>query len=203
MTRRGLFLAFVAALAGSAAIASITMLAPPPPDPLPEPPLWDDDVLMPPYRTPAQAVVVRMFQGRLLSSENEVEVTTIFPGPGFTMVPDAGEADPRRDATDEADGIADHLRGIFSLGEVRALGASRVPLTGGSALVHEGDAITEIRLQGRPVGLTAVRLVVSQRRDGEEVMATSVLARRGKTIVLAGASGGGDGDLTLVSLTPQ
>jgi len=204
MSRRGMILTLGAtALAASAAVASISMMIPPEPEPLPLPEIVPDCVEMPPYRRPASSVLVRMFRGRLLASPDEVEVTTIFPGPGFTVLSDVTlEVDPF-DATDaEIEEITAHLRGIFSLGQVTSLGSSRVALRGGSAMVNEGPRVTGIRLEGHPVGLTAARLVVTETRDGAEVMATSVLARRGKTIVLAGASEDSGDDLLLVSLTP-
>ncbi len=134
-------------------------------------------------------VMLQLFRGSTAGSHSEVSITTIFRERTFTVLADA----------DLAQGAQDDLRSqvkeIFSLKEIVSLGSSMVTLAGGSALLDDDGRQVAIRIEGQPVGARAVRLVVSQMRDGREDMATSVVARYGKTIVLAGpapsaASGG-------------
>ena len=146
-------------------------------------------------------VLVTMFRGRVLDSRQEVSITTIFREPSFTVL---GDADLAFDSEDE---IRAHVRDLFSLGEVVSQGSSRVALSGGSAMLLDegGRHLAQIRVQGQRVGEHAVRLVVSEASGGKEVVATSVVARRGKTIVLAGpAAPGRDGaeEISLLCLTP-
>jgi hypothetical protein len=143
-------------------------------------------------------VMLQLFRGSTAGSHSEVSITTIFSARTFTVLADA----------DLAQGAEDDLRSqvkeIFSLKEIVSLGSSMVPLAGGSALLDDDGRQVAIRIEGQPVGGRAVRLVVSQMRDGREDVATSVVARYGKTIVLAGpapSAASGDQEIIFVCLT--
>ena len=185
----------VASLAGSAAVVSFAML-PRAPELLPTPELpqsWEPYI--PRGTAEHEAVLVRMYRGRMQPALQEVSITTIFRDESFTVVGD-------EDITGDSDAdLAAHLEKLFSLEEVVSLGSSLVPLSGGSALVNDG---WEIHVEGQRVGDRAVRLIVWKKRDGEGVVATSVITRRGKTIVLAGSSStrAGDDGPYFVCLTP-
>lgn len=153
-----------------------------------------------PHSSPAAAgedqVLVRLFRGRTHASQEEVEITTIFHEPGFSVVADTA-------TTGSDQGIQDHVKEVFSLREIASLGSSHIPLRGGSVIVDEAEHREEIRLSGQPVGRHAVRLVVSEAHDGREIVATSVIARRGRTVVLAGhGARADDTDVTFICLTP-
>ena len=142
------------------------------------------------------AVLVRMYSGRVLPTTQEISVTEIFREPTFTVL-----ADPAISQASEAELMA-HAREIFSLAELSSLGSSIVSLTGGSAILNDGSRNLEIEIHGQYVSDDTVRLIVSRKRDGEEVVATSVVARRGKTVILVGTPAPDGGDLPLICLTP-
>lgn len=153
--------------------------------------------------SPASAagpIEVEILSGRLSAGEDEVSITTIFREDTFTLL-----------ATETPDGGARellhrHVRELFSLEEVVSLGASRVPLTGGSAIFEADGERMEIHVQGQMAGGQMVRLVVSNVRNGQEEVATSVLARRGRTVVLTApgpANAGREARMTFVCLTPR
>jgi len=124
--------------------------------------------------------MLQLFRGSTAGSHSEVSITTIFRELTFTVLADA-------DLTQGAeDDLKSQVKEIFSLKEIVSLGSSMVALAGGSAVLDDDGRQVAIRIEGQPVGGRAVRLVVSQMRDGREEMATSVVARYGKTIVLAG-----------------
>lgn len=145
--------------------------------------------------------LIRMFRGRLIPSTQEVEVTTFFRDAGFLLLSGA-DGTGAQDAGLE-DEIVAHARGVWSLGEVTPLGASRMSLSGGAVVVDGGPHSTRLTIEGEPVGPDSVRLRVSQSNEGKEVVATSVVARRGRTIILAGggSSGSSDDELLLVAFT--
>ncbi len=140
--------------------------------------------------------LVRMFRGRVLPSTQEVEVTTFFRDPGFFQL--AGPDAAPQDGLEEEVGA--HARGVFSLGEVTPLGTSRMALTGGAVVVDGGPHPTRLSIRGQSVGNDAARLQVTQSYEGREVVAASLVARRGTTIILAGG-GLAEDDLLLVCLT--
>jgi len=138
--------------------------------------------------------LVRVYRGRLLPSTQEVEVTTFFRDREFLLIDEA-------DASEQQDGgledeIVAHARRVYSLGEVTSLGGSRMALTGGAVVVDGGPHLTRLSIEGRPVGRDAAQLLVSQSNDGREIVATSVIARRGRTIILAGGGGASRGSDT-------
>ena len=131
----------------------------------------------------------------------------------FTMVlddnngvPQSGQWTVYADVTGGSEEeLKTQLREIFSLKELASLGSSIVSLAGGSAVLDDNGHRVEIHVEGQPVGLRAARLVVSQVNDGQEIVAGSVIARTGKTVVLAGppaddATGGHE--IAFVCLTP-
>jgi len=146
-----------------------------------------------------KAVLLRVFRGRTRTTRSEISVSTIFRGPSFSVL-----ADPDITGSTEQE-LTAHLKEIFSLKEVVSLGSGRVELAGGSAVMDDDGHSLEIHVEGQPAGRNTVRLMVSQTRDGAEVVATSVIARHGKTVVLAGPSASGSGDdggVSFVCLTP-
>jgi len=143
--------------------------------------------------------LVRMFRGRHLPSSQEVEVTTFFRDAGFLLLSGADGAGAM-DAGLE-DEIVAHARGVWSLGEVKSLGASRMSLAGGAVVVDAGPHLTRLTIAGQHVGPDSARLLLSQSNGGREIVATSVVARRGRTILLAGGAKSTDDDLLLVAFT--
>ena len=145
-------------------------------------------------------LLVQIFRGHTISSSQEVSITTIFRQRAFAVLADA-------DLTGNPDEeIGSQVREIFSLREVDSLASSVVPLSGGSALFDDGGGRRiEIRIEGHPLAGRAVRVVVSELRDGAEAVATSVIAKAGKTVVLAGPAtdgNAGDQEINFVCLTP-
>lgn len=128
-------------------------------------------------------ILVQMFRGQMLASEQEVSITTIFRAPTFAVLADA----ELTEGTEEA--LMAQVRDTFSLREMTSLGSSLVSPEGGSAILDDNGRRFEIRIQAEPVGSRARRLVVSAIQQGVEVVATSVIARAGRTIVLAGPAG--------------
>jgi hypothetical protein len=132
-------------------------------------------------------------------ASQEISVTTIFRERSFTVL-----ADPDMAAGSEEQ-LKAHLARIFSLRQVDSLSNSLVPLAGGSAVLEVGGHRVQIRIAGQLVGDLASRLEVSEVRDGEEVVASSVIARQGKTIVLVGPAAPGrrgDQEVSFICLTP-
>lgn len=152
-----------------------------------------------PWLRPPDHVLVQLLRGRTRSSGQEISVTTIFRERSFTVLADA---DVRGGSEEE---LKTQVREIFSLKELASLGSSIVPLTGGSALLDDAGHRVAIHIEGQPVGGQAARLVVSEVYDGTEIVAGSVIARGGKTVVLAGPPApGADGgqEIDFVCLTP-
>ena len=152
-----------------------------------------------PSARPPDHVLVQLFRGRTQPSREEVSITTIFRERSFTVL---GDADVAGGSEEE---LKSQVREVFSLKELSSLGSSIVSLSGGSAVLDENGHRVEIHVEGQPVGGQAARLVVSEVQDGQEVVASSVIARTGKTVVLAGppapkATGGREIDF--VCLTP-
>jgi hypothetical protein len=150
-------------------------------------------------RTGPHRLLVQLFLGRTIASAQEVSITTIFRPRSFVVLADADVTGGSEQA------LISQVREVFSLGEVVSLGSSIVPLSGGAAMLDDDGDRIELRLQGHALGERAVRLVVSELRDGQEVVATSVIARSGKTVVLAGpaaARARGDQEINFVCLTP-
>jgi len=143
--------------------------------------------------------LIRMFRGRLIPSTQEVEVTTFFRDPGFLLLSGADGAGAQDAGLDEE--IVAHARGVWSLGEVTPLGASRMSLAGGAVVVDGGPHLMRLTIEGQPVGPDSARLLVSQSNEGKEVVATSVVARRGRTIILAGGRNPSEGDLLIIAFT--
>ncbi len=198
MTRRALYLSLLLALTAAGAAAGVSLSTRPEPI---EPPDIPTRFIAPTSPAPLtdQAVLLRVLRGRTQPTRSEISVSTIFRGPSFSVV-----ADPDITGNTEQELIA-HLKDIFSLQEVVSLGSGRVELAGGSAVMDDDGHSIEIRVEGQPAGRNTVRLMVSQTRDGVEVVATSVIARHGKTVVLAGPGSSGTPDydgISFVCLTP-
>lgn len=145
-------------------------------------------------------LLVQIFRGHTVYTGQEVSITTIFRERSFVVLADA-------DLTGNPEELGSQVREIFSLREVDALASSVVPLAGGSALFDDGRGRgIEIRIEGQPLAGRAVRLVVSELRDGAEAIATSVISKAGKTVVLAGPAttgiAAGDQEINFVCLTP-
>jgi hypothetical protein len=150
-------------------------------------------------RTGPHRLLVQLFRGRTLASAQEVSITTIFRPRSFVVLADADVTGGSEQA------LISQVGEIFSLGEVVSLGSSIVPLSGGAALLDDDGDRIELRLEGHALGGRAARVVVSELRDGLEVVATSVIARSGKTVVLAApatARARGDQQIIFVCLTP-
>jgi len=148
---------------------------------------------------PPDHVLVQLFRGRTQATGQEISITTIFRERSFTVL---GDADVTGGSEEE---LKSRVREVFSLKELASLGSSIVPLSGGSAVLDDNGHRLEVRVEGQPVGGHAARLLVSESHDGEEVVASSVIARSGKTVVLAGppapvAAGGTE--INFVCLTP-
>ena len=171
-------------------------------------PLADTAPLRPstPHSEPAGPgrILVQIFRGHTIASAQEVSITTIFRGRSFVVLADADLSGNPGNPDDE---LGSQVREIFSLGEVDSLASSVVPLPGGSALFDDGGGRhIEIRIEGHPLAGRAVRLVVSELRDGAEAVATSVVAKAGRTVVLAGPAtdgNAGDQEINFVCLTPM
>lgn len=150
-----------------------------------------------PAAAASDAILVRMFRGHMGQSSQEVSITTIFREPTFTVLDEASD-------DDSEELLRQHIKEIFSLAKIASLGSSTVSLAGGSVFLDEGSRVTRIHVTGQAVGSGAVRIVVSQANQGAEMVATSVIARRGRTAVLAGTSEGAAraGDLLFICLTP-
>lgn len=143
-------------------------------------------------------VLMQIYRGDIKTTSREVSTTTIFRD--HSLIAGDGVDAARLSGED----VIDQVREIFSLEEVSSLGSSMVPLFGGVAVVDDDGREARVRLMGQPVDEHSVRLVISQQRDGEEDFATSVIARYGKTLMLAGPTSRSDGrDVMLfVCLTP-
>ena len=148
---------------------------------------------------PPDHVLVQLFRGRTRATGQEVSITTIFRERSFTVLADA-------DVTGGSEeDLKSRVREVFSLKELASLGSSIVPLSGGSAVLDDNGHRLEVRLEGQAVGGHAARLFVSESHDGEEVVASSVIAGSGKTVVLASppvpvAAGGTE--INFICLTP-
>ena len=182
----------LAAAAGAGAIAPAVRFVRP----------ADVDRSIAPATQPAgpERLLVQIFRGHTVSNIQEVSITTIFRERSFVVLADAeltGNPDEE---------LGSQVREIFSLREVDSLASSVVPLAGGSAFFDDGGGRSiEIKIEGQPLAGRAVRLVVSELRDGAEAVATSVIAKAGKTVVLAGpatAGNAGDQEINFVCLTP-
>jgi hypothetical protein len=123
-----------------------------------------------------------------------VEVATIFRDPAFAVLAD----DQRTVGSEEA--LRARVRDLFALGEVDTIGSSLVDLPGGSALMDDGGRLVEVRLKGRPAGERSVRLVITASLDGLGPVTTSVIARQGRTVLLAGQPA--NGLVSFVGVTP-
>jgi len=147
---------------------------------------------------PPDHVLVQLFRGRTQPSPQEISVTTIFRERSFTVL---GDADVTGGSEEE---LKTRLLEIFSLKELSSLGSSIVALAGGSAVLDDDGHRFEVHVEGQPVGGNAARLVVSESHDGTELVASSVIARTGKTVVLAGppAPAGSGREINFVCLTP-
>ncbi|HET9482089.1 MAG TPA: hypothetical protein VFP98_10065 [Candidatus Polarisedimenticolia bacterium] len=149
----------------------------------------------------AGRILVQVLRGSMVDSAQEITVTTIFREQSFSVLAGAELAGASEDE------LRAHVRDIFSLKEVTSLGTSVVPLSGGEALLDDGRRL-RVRIRGESMGDRAFRLVVSEVRDGKETVASSVIAREGRTVVLAGppAAGepgrGADGAVSFLCLTP-
>lgn len=152
-----------------------------------------------PGAEPAASILVELLRGTAQSTAPEVSITTIFRDQTFTLL--AGDAPDGRAQED----LHRHIREMFGLAELTSLGSSLVPMAGGSAILDVEGGRIEFRIDGQPMSDRIYRLVVSERRGGREEVATSVLARRGRTVVLAGPTtphpGEGPG-FSFVCLTP-
>ncbi|HET6373787.1 MAG TPA: hypothetical protein VFG76_10790 [Candidatus Polarisedimenticolia bacterium] len=133
-----------------------------------------------------RAVLLQIFGGDRRAPQQEVSITTIFPERTFSVM-----ADTDMEIGSEEE-LAAQVREIFSLESLVSLGSSHVSLPGGAALVDDGGVQMRVSIHGQQVSDGAVRLVISAAHGAEETVATSVIARVGKTIVLAGPSMGGD-----------
>jgi hypothetical protein len=191
--------ALVATVLAAAAVTALAM-APPrlsiPPPVLP--PAWQP--ADPPDPVLAQGgpdrILVQIFRARPLSTGEGVEVTTIFRGPSFTVLADSDGMIGSEAALREG------VRDLFSLEQVDSIGSSLVDLPGGSALLDDGGRLLKVRVSGQPVGDRALRLVVSASLDGAGTVSTSVIARQGKTIVLAGQPSPAEPHVRFLCLTP-
>jgi hypothetical protein len=143
-----------------------------------------------------QQILVQIFRARPLTAGGGVEVTTIFRGPSFTVLADSVGVIGSEDA------LRERVRDLFSLEQVDSIGSSLVDLPGGSALLDDGGRPLEVRLSGQPVGDRALRLVVAASLDGTGTVSTSVIARQGKTIVLAGQPSATEPHVRFLCLTP-
>lgn len=143
-------------------------------------------------------ILMQIYRGDIRTTPREVSTTTIFRENSLT---ERDGVDPARLSGED---VIDQVREIFSLEEVSSLGSSVVPLFSGVALVDDEGSEARIRLTGQAVDEHSVRLVISQQRDGEEDFATSVVARYGKIVMLAGPTSRSDGrDVMLfICLTP-
>ena len=145
-----------------------------------------------------QRVLLRLFRGRREPAGQDVSVTTLL-GPGVPTV----VVDPElAEATD--DDLRAQLRSVFSMSQVLALGSTITELAGGRALLDDGVGLPlEISIAGQPATARAARLVLSLRRAGRELIATSLVVRSGRTVIVAGPQGDastGD-DLIFVAVT--
>ncbi|HEY3176436.1 MAG TPA: hypothetical protein VGK94_11840 [Candidatus Polarisedimenticolia bacterium] len=144
-------------------------------------------------------LLVQLFRGRAFSTRQEVTTTTILRPRSFALPGDADVAGGSQEA------LISQLREVFSLDDVTSLGSTIVPLSGGAALLDDDGHRIELRLEGHAVGGRAARIVVWELHDGREVVASSVIARSGRTVVLAGppaAAGDSDQEVSFVCLTP-
>jgi hypothetical protein len=143
-------------------------------------------------------VLMQIYRGDMKASSREVSTTTIFREHSVTG------ADGADSARLPGEDVSDQVREIFSLEAVSSLGSSMVRLFGGVAVVDDEGSEVRIQMTGQPVDEHSVRLVIAQRRDGEEYFATSIVARYGKTVMLAGPTSRSAGrDVMLfVCLTP-
>jgi hypothetical protein len=145
-----------------------------------------------------QRVLLRLFRGRREPAPQDVSVTTLL-GPGMPTV----VVDPElAQATD--DDLRAQLASVFSMSQVLALGSTITELAGGRALLDDDMGLPlEISIEGHPAAARAARLVLSLRRDGRELIATSLVVRAGRTVIVAGpqdASSPGD-SLIFVAVT--
>jgi len=194
--------ALMATMLAAATVAGLAM-APRPPRSLSLPPPLPAAAAQEEAAGPSDAgptgplrILVQIFRGRPLSDDPGVEVTTIFRGPSFTVLADADGVIGSEDA------LRERVRDLFSLEQVDSIGSSLVDLPGGSALLDDDGRPLEVRLSGQPVGDRALRLVVKASLDGAGAVSTSVIARRGRTIVLAGQPSPGDRNVRFLCLTP-
>jgi hypothetical protein len=125
-------------------------------------------------------VLLRLFRGRREPAPQDVSVTTLL-GPGMPTVvvdPDLAQA------TD--DDLRAQLASVFSMSQVLALGSTITDLAGGRALLDDdmGQPL-EISIEGQPTAARSARLVLSLRRAGRELIATSLVVRSGRTVIVA------------------
>lgn len=139
-------------------------------------------------------VLVQIFRGRARSVDGAVEVATIFRDPGFALLADA----PVMVESEEA--LQARVRDLFSLDEVDLVGSSLVPLPGGAAVMDDGGRRVKVRVEGERVGHRALRLVIGASLDGSGEVTTSVIAREGHTVLLAGQPSAGH--VSFLCLTP-
>jgi hypothetical protein len=128
-----------------------------------------------------QRVLLRLFRGRREPAPQDVSVTTLL-GPGMPTVvvdPDLAQA------TD--DDLRAQLASVFSMSQVLALGSTVTDLAGGRALLDDDMGLPlEVSIEGHPAAARSARLVLSLRRAGRELIATSLVARSGRTVNVAG-----------------
>ncbi len=133
---------------------------------------------------PRHQVLLRFFRGRS-EKRNEVNVTTLLGagGPPIVETPDITAASPA--ASD--DELRGQLAAAFSLPEVVALGSAVTSFGGGRALLDDDAGLPlEVRIDGRQAGSHSVLLILSLRRGGREELATSLMVRSGRTVIVAG-----------------
>ena len=195
-------LALFALAASAAVISSPDRQAPQVPAP-PQTPAASAYPLRPPDH-----VLVQLFRGRTRATGEEINITTIFRERSFTVL---GDADVTGGSEEE---LKARVREVFSLKELASLGSSIVPLgaadgdnggNGASAVVDDNGHRIEVRVEGQAIGGLSARLLVSESHDGREVVASSVIARSGKTVVLAGPPAtlpSGGTEINFVCLTP-
>ncbi|MGH9869032.1 MAG: hypothetical protein ACREAA_12805 [Candidatus Polarisedimenticolia bacterium] len=139
-------------------------------------------------------VLVQIFRGRPHQAAPEVEVATIFRDPAFALLADTQETVGSQQA------LRDRVRDLFELDEVNTIGSSLLSLPGGAALMDDGGRPVEVRVRGRQVGERSMRLVITASLDGTGPVTTSVIARQGRTVLLAGQPSGGM--ISFVGVTP-
>ena len=142
-------------------------------------------------------VLVQIFRGRARADDGGVEVATIFRDQGFAVLAD----EPVMVESEQA--LQDRVRDLFSLDEVDLVGSSLVPLPGGAAVMDDGGRRVQVSVEGTRVGHRALRLVIGASLDGSGEVTTSVIAREGRTVLLAGQPSAGNVSFLCVTPLPS